>query len=75
MKILLNGNIELTVQLLPEAYAALTTTAERDKCSLVDVVNVALVSHNMISKAAKAAGHGLGDVEAERGECPEGPVA
>ena len=59
MKMLPNGNVEITVALLPEAYAALMAAKERDKESLVDTVNIALVSHNLVSEMAEKAGKPL----------------
>ena len=67
MKILSNGNIEITVQLMPAAYAALTETATRDKGNFADVVNVALISHNAISAAASEAGHPLSGEGSDQG--------
>lgn len=55
-----NGNIQITTQLLPDAYAALKAAAERDRMSLTNVVNVALMSHNEISTKMDAAGKNLG---------------
>lgn len=51
-RLLLNGNIEMTVQLLPTAYAALTAAAERDGGSYADVINVAILTYGAVSAAA-----------------------
>jgi hypothetical protein len=60
-RMLANGNIELTVALLPEAYAALTAAMERDGMTEVDAVNVAVMSLEVISKLATAAGTPLNE--------------
>lgn len=65
MKVLPNGNIEITVQLLPDAYAALRMAAERDDAALVDIVNVAVLAYDAISQAAKQAGKPIGLAEGE----------
>ncbi len=65
MKLLPNGNIEITVVLMPEAYAALMTAKERDKTSIADAVNLAIMSHNMISEMATKAGKPLAEAAAE----------
>lgn len=71
MKILPNRNIELTVQLLPEAYAQLAAAADRDKCSIADVVNIAVLTYGVISMAADKTGRNIGQAadkpEADRG--------
>lgn len=59
MKMLPNGNIEITVELMPEAYAALMSAKERDKGSVADTVNLALMSHNMMSEMVTKAGSPL----------------
>lgn len=56
MKVLPNGNIEITVQLMPEAYAALMVTIEREKVSMANAVNVAVMTLDHVSKAATEAG-------------------
>jgi hypothetical protein len=55
-----NGNVRLSVQLLPGAYAALTAAAKRDKLSYADVINAAVLTYNAVSTAADAEGHNLG---------------
>ena len=72
MKLLPNGNIELTVQLMPEAYAALCQTTERDNCARVDVINVAVMMYDAISAAATASGKPL---SGEQGVEPKPDVA
>lgn len=66
MKILPNGNIEILVQLMPDAYAALMAVVERDKLARVDAVNLALMTLDHISKAASDAGKPLGDALDEK---------
>ncbi len=56
-----NGNIEMTVSLLPAAYAALTVAAERDKTSEVNIVNAALMAYNHVSEVADKAGRNIGE--------------
>lgn len=63
MKVLPNGNIEITVQLMPEVYAALMTTVERDGVTKVDAINLALMTLDHVSKLATAAGKSLGEVD------------
>jgi hypothetical protein len=70
VKLLPNGNIEMTVQLLPSAYAALRSTAERDKGSFADIVNVAVLSYAALSAAATQAGQSLSMEEPSGGEAP-----
>lgn len=60
MKILPNGNIVIPVQLLPDAYAALMATVERDNLSKTDAINAAIIGWNALSAAADKAGHSLG---------------
>lgn len=59
-RLLPNGNIELTVQLMPEAYAALTAAMERDGMTEADAVNVAVMTLGVVSKAATDIGKPLG---------------
>jgi hypothetical protein len=58
-KILPNGNIEITVQLMPAAYAALAAAMERDGLTRVDVVNLAVLTLDHVTKAAADAGKPL----------------
>lgn len=60
MKLMPNGNIEITVQLLPDAYAALQECIKRDSARMVDLVNVGILAINEVSKPATAAGTPLG---------------
>lgn len=62
MRILSNGNIELTVQLMPQAYAALTATTARDDVTLVDAVNAAIILFDRLSGTADAQGINLGEM-------------
>lgn len=66
MRLLPNGNVEITVQLLPDAYAALVAIGRRDRLNRAEVVNVAVTLLNMISEGASADGKPLGD--AARGD-------
>lgn len=56
MKILPNGNIEITVQLFPGAYAALVAVAERDGLKRAEVVNVAIALLAAVSEKVIADG-------------------
>jgi hypothetical protein len=62
VKILDNGNVQITVQLMPEAYAALMVAKERDKMSVVDLVNLALISYDSVSSLMEQAGLPMRDV-------------
>lgn len=61
MKILPNGNIEITIQLMPTAYAALTEVKARDKLSPADAVNLALLTLDTVSQEVTKAGKPLSD--------------
>lgn len=61
MKLLPNGNIEITVQLLPDAYAAMKASAERDGIREIDMVNAAICAYDQISRMAAEAGTPLRD--------------
>jgi hypothetical protein len=56
MRLLPNGNVEITVQLLPEAYAALRAIMERDKVNEATAINAAIQVFEHISKMGEAAG-------------------
>jgi hypothetical protein len=47
---LANGNYQGDVQLLPEAYEALSATTKREGGSYVDHINAALVAYDMITR-------------------------
>jgi hypothetical protein len=61
-RVLPNGNIEITVQLMPDAYAALMATVERDKMSMANAINVAVMTLGHVSKTMTEAGNPLGEV-------------
>jgi hypothetical protein len=61
VKLLPNGNIEITVQLLPDTYAAMKASAERDGLREVDLVNAAICTYDHVSKMASEAGTPLGE--------------
>lgn len=50
MKLLPNGNIEITVNLLPDAYAALSNIRERDKLNIPDAVNLAIMTLDAVGQ-------------------------
>lgn len=64
MRILPNGNIEITVQLMPDAYAAMKAIAERDGIKDANVVNLAIMSLNLLSEEMTKAGDPLGRAKA-----------
>lgn len=66
MRLLPNGNIEITVQLMPDAYAAMKAIAERDGIKDVNVVNLAIMSLNMLSEEMAKVGDPLGEAMAGR---------
>jgi hypothetical protein len=55
-----NGNVEITVQLLPEAYAALKAVVERDKVNEATAVNAAIQVFDHVSKMGEATDAPLG---------------
>jgi hypothetical protein len=61
MKVLPNGNIEITVQFLPEAYVALRNAMQRDDLNIADAVNLAVSTLDLVSQQATAAGKPLRD--------------
>lgn len=66
MRLLLNGNIEITTQLTPDAYAALKAVAERDGISDVNVINLAVMTLNHVSEMAFDAGKPLGEAMSDK---------
>lgn len=71
-RLLQNGNIELTVELMPEAYAALVAAMQRDGMREADAVNVAVMTLDAVSKAATEAGTPLGEVDENGQPRPDG---
>lgn len=67
MKILAAGNIEITVVLMPDAYAALMAIVERDKLTKVNAINLAVLMLENVSQAAAAAGTPVGEMMAGHG--------
>jgi len=61
MRLLPNGNIEITVQLLPHIYASLKAVAERDGLREIDIINAAIGVFDHVSKMGEAAGTPLGE--------------
>lgn len=55
-----NGNVKVTVILLPEVWDALLRAAERDGITRTDAVNVAIGSYDWLSTMADANGQNLG---------------
>lgn len=60
-----SGHIEMTVVLMPDAYAALQRTAEAEGLEIVDVVNVAIMALEPIAAAARAVGKPVSEAMAE----------
>lgn len=55
-RMLPGGNIEMTIALLPDAYAALRQLGEDEKLTPADAVSLALMSLNEVAKAARKNG-------------------
>lgn len=58
-KVLLNGNIEVTVELMPEIYAALTELGKKGKVNYATMINAAIGAFAEVVKAAEAQGTDL----------------
>jgi hypothetical protein len=63
MKLMPNGNVEITVQLLPEAYAALKAVVERDKVNEATAINAGIQLFDHVSKMGEPSGRPLGSEE------------
>lgn len=60
-----SGNVEMTVVLIPDAYAALQRTVEAEGLEIVDAVNVAIMALEPLAAAARAAGKPISEAMAE----------
>jgi hypothetical protein len=60
-RILSNGNIEMTVVLMPDAYAALRNLEEAENLRPVNAINLALMVLDGMAKKQRAAGVPLRD--------------
>lgn len=59
-RLLPNGNIEITIELLPEIYAELRECMKRDEFTASNLINAAIGVFNKVSKLAMAQGSPLG---------------
>lgn len=60
MRLMPSGNVEITVQLLPETYAALRAVVERDKVNEATAINAGIQLFDHVSKMGEAGGRPLG---------------
>ncbi len=66
-----NGHIELAVQLVPSAYAALVESRDRDRINFDTIVSVALIVYDQVSPKAAKDGRSFRDVHPEATETVE----